>query len=143
MSLRNFFAVCLASVVLAAASATAEEPPDVYATDREKLDYLFSSWRGQTEEALRAVWGRPESLQERTSSKTFQFERAKRGPAIGIGGIRVVGRGVVTCRAYFQTALEGVVTRATWRGPDANACWDLFRESAPPAADAESSGAEE
>lgn len=143
MSLRNYLAPCLAAVMLAAGAAGADEPPGVHASDRDKLDYLFSSWRGQTEEALRDVWGRPESLQERESSKTFQFERRKRGPAIGLGGIRVAGRGVVICRAYFQTALEGIVSRATWRGQDANACWDLFRDSTPPAAEAEAAAVEQ
>ena len=112
----------------------AAEPPAATAPAREKLDYLFESWRGQPEETLKTVWGRPDSLAERETSRTYQFDREKRGPAVGFGGVRVFGRDTTLCRAYFQIGLEDIVTRATWRGPDAGDCWALFRESAPPTA---------
>jgi len=127
------FTLFIAATLLVLPAALAQDPPGVYATDREKLDYLFESWRGRSEETLKSVWGREESLRDRGTTKTYQFQRSKRGPAIGLGGVRVIGRGVITCTAYFQLGLEDIVTRATWRGPTADDCWALFRDYAPPA----------
>ena len=104
-------------------------------TDREKLDYLIQSWRGQPEQALKEVWGREQSLTEGESTKTYMFERRKRGPSVGFGGVTVLNSGNTVCSAYFQIGLDDIVTRATWRGPDSGLCWDLFREYAPPAAE--------
>jgi len=134
MNLKNRIASCfLAVIVVAAAPSFADEPPGVTAPDREKLEYLFSSWHGRSLEELRAVWRREESIERRGDTETYLFERGRRGPAIGLGGIRVVGRGTILCQAYFRMGLEGVVTRATWRGPSADECWSLFREHTPPA----------
>jgi hypothetical protein len=109
------------------------QEPEALATEKEKLDYLIQSWRGQSEESLKTVWGREESLTEQAGVKTYMFQRSKRGPALGLGGVQVLGRGQVVCSAYFQIGLENIVTRATWRGPSAGDCWDLLRENAPPA----------
>jgi hypothetical protein len=127
---RSIFAAAAAFMIH---GASAQEP--VAATDREKLDQLFESWRGRPEQTLKEVWGRETSLTEGASTRTYMFERRKRGPNVGFGGITVLNSGNTVCTAYFQIGLEDIVTRTTWRGPDAGVCWDLFREYAPPAAE--------
>jgi hypothetical protein len=133
MSLNMHCSAGLVAALWIGQAALADEPPDARAPDREKLAYLFESWRGHSEESLKAVWGREETREDRGDTTTYLFERTKRGPAIGFGGVTVIGREVITCRAYFQIGLERIVTRATWRGASADACWSLFRESVPPA----------
>jgi hypothetical protein len=125
-------AVCVLGVLLSVRVGVADEPPRVTAPDREKLDYLFSSWRGRPLEELKTVWGREESIERRGDNETYAFERGRRRAALGLGGIRVVGRGTIVCQAYFRIGLEGIVTRATWRGPSADDCWPLFRQHTPP-----------
>ncbi|HEY7670836.1 MAG TPA: hypothetical protein VIC71_01360 [Gammaproteobacteria bacterium] len=115
--------------------ATAAQQEPGLTTTREKLDQLIASWRGQPEQTLKDVWGRETSLTQGESTKTYMFERRKRGPNVGLGGVTVVNSGNTVCTAYFQIGLENIVTRTTWRGPDASVCWDLFREYAPPAAE--------
>jgi hypothetical protein len=110
------------------ASAQETEP----ATTREKLDHLIESWRGQPEQTLKEVWGRETSLTQGETTRTYMYERRKRGGNLGVGGVTVLGGNSAVCTAYFQIGLEDIVTRATWRGPDARACWDLFSEYAPP-----------
>jgi hypothetical protein len=112
----------------------ADEAPGPLAPDSEKLTYLFSTWRGQSVDTLKAVWGRPKSVETRGATETYEFERGKRGTTFGLGGVTVAGRGAIVCSAYFRVALEGVVTRATWRGPSADDCWGMFRDITPPAA---------
>jgi hypothetical protein len=125
----------LLAAALLIGQAVADEAPGPLAPDSEKLTYLFSTWRGQSVETLKAVWGRPESVETRGETETYEFRRVKRGPTFGLGGVTVAGRGAVVCSAYFRVALEGVVTRATWRGPSADDCWGLFRAITPPAAE--------
>jgi hypothetical protein len=126
---------CVSSLLaaLSIGGAFADERPPATATDRERLAYLFESWRGQSEESLKAVWGREETREDDGNITSYLFERQKRAPAVGFGGITVIGREMITCRAYFQVGLERIVTRATWRGSGADDCWRLFREHAPPA----------
>jgi hypothetical protein len=122
----------MAAALLVHVASTQESEP---ATTREKLDHLIESWRGQPEKTLKEVWGRETSLTEGETTRTYMFERRKRGPNVGFGGVTVLNSGNTVCTAYFQIGLEDIVTRATWRGPDASVCWDLFREYAPPAAE--------
>ena len=113
-------------------AASAQESETL--TTREKLDRLIESWRGQPEETLKEVWGRETSLTEGASTKTYMYERRKkRGPSVGFGGVTVLNEENPVCSAYFQIGLENIVTRTTWRGPDARLCWDLFQEYPPPA----------
>jgi hypothetical protein len=133
MSLSTRCSPGIFAALLIGQAALADEPPAASAPDRDKLAYLFESWRGQSEESLKAVWGREETREDRENTTTYLFERSKRRPAIGFGGVTVIGRDVITCRAYFQIGLERIVTRATWRGASADDCWSLFRESVPPA----------
>lgn len=125
----------LAAAVAVVTGVTAAQEP-VPTTDREKLDQLMESWRGQPEQTLKDIWGREESLTEGQTTKTYMYERRKkRGPSVGFGGVTVLGNETTVCTAYFQIGLEDIVTRTTWRGPDAGTCWDLFREYPPPAAE--------
>jgi hypothetical protein len=118
-----------AAALMHAGSAQQPEPT----TTRERLDQLIESWRGQPEEALKEVWGRETTLTEGSATKTYMYERGKkRGPGVGFGGVTIPTNEPTTCTAYFQIGLENIVTRSTWRGPNVSACWDLFREYAPP-----------
>jgi len=125
--------IVLAASALMMHPAPAQEPGP--ATTREKLDALIESWRGQPEQTLKEVWGRETSLTEGETTKTYMFERKRGGLSAGFGGVTIPNSGSTVCTAYFQIGLENIVTRTTWRGPDARACWDLFREYAPPAAE--------
>ena len=123
-------------VIVAAATAlyaaSAQEPAPK--TTRERLDQLIESWRGQPEQTLKEVWGRETTLTEGSTTKTYMYERGKkRRPSVGFGGVTIPTNEPIVCTAYFQIGLENIVTRTTWRGPDAGVCWDLFREYAPPA----------
>jgi hypothetical protein len=125
--------VLAAAAALTLPAASAQDPAPK--TTRERLDELIESWRGQPEQTLKEVWGRETTLTEGSTTKTYMYERGKkRGPSVGFGGVTIPTNEPTVCTAYFQIGLENIVTRATWRGPDAGVCWDLFREYAPPAA---------
>jgi hypothetical protein len=126
-------------IVLAAAAALSLSVTSAQApapkTTRERLDELIESWRGQPEQTLKEIWGRETTLTEGSSTKTYMYERSKRrGPGGSFGGVAIPTNAPTICTAYFQIGLENIVTRSTWRGADVSACWDLFREYAPPAA---------
>jgi hypothetical protein len=125
--------VLAAAAALTLPAASAQDPAPK--TTRERLDELIESWRGQPEQTLKEVWGRETTLTEGSTTKTYMYERGKkRGPSVGFGGVTIPTNEPTVCTAYFQIGLENIVTRATWRGPDAGVCWDLFREYAPPSA---------
>lgn len=124
---KHNFALALAAAALAGA-AFADEPGPFASAD-EKLDYLISSWRGQSLEALRAVWGREEELTQRGRNRVFVFERRVKVRANPFG-VSVFGGGGLRCAARFEVNDADQVVRATRQG-GGQECWNALKRYAP------------
>jgi hypothetical protein len=115
---RHSLAVLLASL-LSAAVLQAQD------TANQRLDALLASWRGQSAEHLREVWGREQSTERRGENTVVVYEKRKRVSAT-LGGIAVTPNGGARCVVRFEISAANEVLRTARQG-GGQECWSVWR----------------
>jgi len=118
-------------LLLAIPLAGLADEPGPFASDADKLTYLFETWEGREHESLKRVWGRESEVRSRGTNEVYTYERRKRVRATVLGGVAVRGGGGMVCYAYFEVDSDDKILRGTWRGPTADECWSMFRQLEP------------
>jgi len=116
--------------IVLAASPLAAQAPGVLATPTERLDYLLSSWRGETVAHVREVFGREDETQTRGANVVLVYEkRVKMRPA-GIGAVTIHPNGGLRCIVRFEINDAEKVVRVGRQGGGAE-CWNEWRRYEP------------
>jgi len=125
---KHNLALALAAAALVGPGAFADEPGPFASAD-EKLDHLLASWRGQSLEALHAVWGREQELTQRGRNRVFVFERRIKVRASPFG-VSVFGGDGLKCAARFEVSDSDEIVRAARQG-GGQQCWNALKRYAP------------
>ena len=124
--LSRVLALCL--VLMAGSELRAQEPGPL-ASPTERLDYLLSTWLGQSVAHLREVWGREEGTEMRGGNPVLVFEKRIKVRA-GLGGITFNGGGGLRCVVRFE--LDDADEIARWsRQGGGQECWNAWRRYEP------------
>lgn len=94
-------------------------------TPTQRLDALLASWRGQTAEHLREVWGREQSTEPRGNNTVLVYEKRQRLRAT-LGGIAVSPNGGSRCVVRFEIGAANEVLRTARQG-GGQECWSQWR----------------
>lgn len=113
------FAAGLLALVAMSVSAQERETPT------QRLDALLASWRGQTAEHLREVWGREQSSETRGNNTVLVYEKRQRVRAT-LGGIAVSPNGGSRCVVRFEIGAANEVLRTARQG-GGQECWSQWR----------------
>jgi hypothetical protein len=127
MRLRHL-GLAVAVSIVGGAQVAAQEPGPL-ASPTEKLDYLLSTWRGQTVERLREVWGREDETEMRGTQPVLVYEKRVRVSA-GLGGITVRPNGGLRCVVRFLIGESEEILRVARQGGGAE-CWNAWRQYEP------------
>jgi hypothetical protein len=120
--------LAVAVSIVGSAQVAAQEPGPL-ASPTEKLDYLLSTWRGQTVERLREVWGREDEKQMRGTQPVLVYEKRVKVSA-GLGGITVRPNGGLRCVVRFLIGESEEILRVARQGGGAE-CWNAWRQYEP------------
>jgi hypothetical protein len=109
--------------------ALAAQEPGPLATPTERLDYLLSTWRGQTVARVREVWGREDETEMRGADLVLVYEKRVRvRPALG--AITIHPNGGLRCIVRFLIGETEEVLRVARQGGGAE-CWGAWRQFEP------------
>ena len=105
------------------------QAPGPFASASEKLDHLFSSWRGQPVAHVREVFGREDTTEMRGTNPVLVYEkRVKVRPAAG--GFTLHPNGGAVCVVRFLIGDTEEVLRVARQG-GADECWNAWRNHKP------------
>jgi hypothetical protein len=127
--MRGFAGLALTVCSFGFCSPLAAQEPGPLASPTEKLDYLLSTWRGQTVARVREVWGREDSTEMRGTQPVLVYEKRVKVTA-GLGGITMRPNGGLRCVVRFLISGNEEVLRVARQGGGAE-CWNAWREREP------------
>jgi hypothetical protein len=126
---RRHLRLALVLSVLACALALSAQEPGPLATPTEKLDYLLSTWRGQSVTRLREVFGREDETEMRGSNPVLVYEKRVKVRA-ALGGFTMHPNGGLRCVVRFLIGEDEQVLRYARQG-GGDECWDAWRKYEP------------
>lgn len=105
------------------------QEPGPLATSTEKLDYLLSTWRGQSVTRLREVFGREDETEMRGSNPVLVYEKRVKVRA-AIGGFTMHPNGGLRCVVRFLIGEDEQILRYARQG-GGDECWNVWRKYEP------------
>jgi len=112
-----------------AATRLAAQEPGALATPTQRLDYLLSTWRGETVAHLREVFGREDETEMRGTNPVLVYEKRVKVRA-GIGTITMHPNGGLRCVVRFEINDAEEVVRVGRQG-GGQECWNEWRRYEP------------
>jgi hypothetical protein len=111
------------------AASVAAQKPGPLATPTERIDYLLSTWRGQSVARVREVWGREDETEMRGANPVLVYEKRVKVRAT-LGGIAVHPNGGARCVVRFLISDADEVQRVARQGGGSE-CWNVWRANEP------------